>query len=95
MAQQFVHGPDVVGPIPRTAQNRAGALTLINFVLRPQEQVKIARAVEGFPSIRFAYMPRSVAKHIGALTRGFSYWPSGQWSADLEKGWAANVPVGR
>jgi putative spermidine/putrescine transport system substrate-binding protein len=90
----FPGGPSFMS-IPKTAQNRAGALTLINFVLRPQEQAKIAKAIEGFPGIRFEYMPASVVKHFGSLTKGFSYWPSGQWNADLEKGWAANVPVGR
>ncbi len=90
----FTGGPAFMS-VPSNAQNRAGALALLNFVLRPAEQAKIGLAIEGFPGIQFKYMPANVASHFGPLVRGYSFWPGAQWDADLAKQWAANVPTGR
>jgi len=90
----FPGGPSFTS-IPTAAQNRLGALALLNFVLRPEEQAKIATAIEGFPGIAFKYMPATLIKRYGSLSKGFATWPGGQWDADLAKGWAANVPAGR
>jgi len=90
----FAGGPSFIS-VPSNAQNRAGALALLNFVLRPAEQAKITLAIEGFPGIQFKYMPASVTSHFGPLARGYGFWPGAQWDADLDKQWAANVPSGR
>jgi len=90
----FSGGPALMS-VPSNAQNRAGALALLNFVLRPAEQAKISLAIEGFPGIRFKYMPANVTSHFGPLAQGYGFWPGAQWDADLAKQWAANVPAGR
>lgn len=91
----FPGGPSFMS-VPATAQNRAGALAILNFTLLPSSQAKIASAIEGFPGIRFEYMPKSLLKHFGSLAQGFSFWGGdARWDADLVKQWAANVPAGR
>jgi len=91
----FPGGPSFMS-VPATAQNKAGGLAVLNFVLQPAEQAKIATAIEGFPGIKFSYMPEKVLKHFGTLAKGYSYWGGdARWDADLAKQWAANVPAGR
>jgi putative spermidine/putrescine transport system substrate-binding protein len=88
----FPGGPSFLS-VPKLAQNPAGAKALINFILTPTEQGKIAVAIEGFPSIDFKYVPASVVKHFGAIASGYGYWPSGPWDIALQNGWKANVPA--
>jgi putative spermidine/putrescine transport system substrate-binding protein len=92
----FGGGPTFIA-VPADAQNKAGAFALLNFVLRPAEQGKIVKAIEGFPGIAFKYMPASVMEHFGTLTKGFdTHWTgSGRFSDDLKRLWAANVPARR
>jgi putative spermidine/putrescine transport system substrate-binding protein len=88
----FPGGPSFMS-VPAMAQNKAGALAVLNFTLEPAEQAKIATAVEGFPGIKFSYMPEKVLAHFGKLAQGFSFWGGdARWDADLVKQWAANVP---
>ena len=78
----FPGGPSFMS-VPSMAQNKAGALAVLNFTLLPAEQAKIATAIEGFPGIRFSYMPAKVIKHFGSLASGFSYWGGdARWDAD-------------
>lgn len=91
----FEGGPSFMA-VPQDSQNHAGALALLNFTLRPAEQGKIATAIEGFPGIRFKYLPAKVLAHFGALTKGYDpIAPLSQYGADIVKQWAANVPLGR
>jgi putative spermidine/putrescine transport system substrate-binding protein len=90
----FPGGPSFLS-VPKLAQNPAGAKALINFILTPVEQGKIAVAIEGFPAIDFKYVPASVIKHFGAIATGYGFWPGlngGPWETALFNGWQANVP---
>jgi putative spermidine/putrescine transport system substrate-binding protein len=88
----FPGGPSFMS-VPKLAQNPAGARALINFILSPVEQAKVAEAIEGFPAIDFKYVPASVVKHFGAIASGYGYWPAGPWDIALQNGWKANVPA--
>ncbi|MGH2391483.1 MAG: extracellular solute-binding protein [Chloroflexota bacterium] len=89
----FPGGPSFMS-VPKLAQNPAGAKVLLNFVLSPAEQAKIAIAIEGFPGIEFKYIPKSVIKHFGSIASGYDTgWPAGPYDLDLQRLWKANVPA--
>ena len=88
----FAGGPSFMS-IPKLAQNPVGAKTLLNFIMSPKEQGRIALAIEGFPAIDFKYVPASVVQHFGPLAKNYGFWPGAQWDIDLVNGWKANVPT--
>jgi putative spermidine/putrescine transport system substrate-binding protein len=88
----FAGGPSFIS-IPKLAQNPAGAKALLNFILSPTEQGRIAVAIEGFPAIDFKYISPAVVKHFGSIVSGYGYWPGGLWDQDLVTQWKNNVPA--
>ena len=87
----FAGGPAWLS-VPRLAQNPAGARAFVDFVLRPEEQARLASASRGFPAIANRYLAPGVASRLGPLAGNYGFWPGGAWDVDLLAGWRTNVP---
>jgi putative spermidine/putrescine transport system substrate-binding protein len=88
----FTGGAAYLG-VTKGSANQALAWKLINFVLQPDEQGKIADKIAGYPAIALNKLPQEVqAKFASADTQNIRPTYYADHSTDINNLWDQNVP---
>jgi len=78
--------------IPKNAKNLKGAQDFVNYMLSAEGQTSVVQTIGGFPAIDWTKLPTALQQQYNSvITTNVPYWPGGEWSAPLVKGWYANV----
>ncbi|MFV0429942.1 MAG: extracellular solute-binding protein [Arachnia sp.] len=79
--------------IPVNSGHQEAALTFLNWLLEPEQQVSISQAVAGFPAIAVAELPaEEQARFEGLDTAGLQPFYTSESIADLNSEWSQQVP---
>jgi putative spermidine/putrescine transport system substrate-binding protein len=88
----FPGGPSYL-VIPKTANNKAGALALANFILEPAQQAAIAASTAEFPVVPIAQLPQDVQDQFrGMNADGLRPTYFGSHVDDMNRLWQQKVP---
>jgi putative spermidine/putrescine transport system substrate-binding protein len=78
--------------IPKNAKNHKGAQDFVNYMLSAEGQTSVVKDIGGFPAISWSLLPAALQQQYSSvITDNVPYWPGGDWSAPLVKGWYQKV----
>lgn len=78
--------------IPKNAKNLKGAQDFVNYMLSVEGQTSVIKDIGGFPAISWKLLPAALQQqYVNVITDNVPYWPGGNWSAPLVKGWYNKV----
>jgi putative spermidine/putrescine transport system substrate-binding protein len=79
--------------VTKNSTHQKAALKLLNWVLQPTQQAKIATTLSGYPAISLDKLPASAQKQFDGLeTSKLAPFFSAQSAADMSSAWQKQVP---
>lgn len=79
--------------VTKNSSHQKAALALLNWVLQPAQQSKIANSLSGYPAISLSALPASEqAKFKGFETQNLAPFYSAKSAADMSSAWQKRVP---
>jgi putative spermidine/putrescine transport system substrate-binding protein len=79
--------------ITKSSSHQKAALALLDWVLQPEQQAKVATALSGYPAINLDKLPAADQKQFAGLeTSKLAPFYSAQSAADMSSAWQKQVP---
>jgi putative spermidine/putrescine transport system substrate-binding protein len=85
-------GLDFLG-VPKNSPHKAMALKFLNFVLSSPAQTVIVDYMNGYPGVRWRFMPPAVRKKFAGIDQSFGQGFFGKMDNDMAAKWQKLVPT--
>jgi putative spermidine/putrescine transport system substrate-binding protein len=89
----FNGGPAYMG-VPKTSTHIKEAQTFLDWVLNADIQAKIISAMNGYPGVKWEYVPDDVRQKYADIAKAYATGFASKFSADMNKQWQTEVAGG-